>query len=844
MCKKFFKGKRFCIIGLLLISGIMFTTCDALGGDPTARAIYRIVFNDGNGRSESVTFRLGYSNALDKTIFELEGHTLTDWSITPDGDSVVTRQNVNRLITRVGQTVTLYAIWRPHTYRVEYHPNFHRGGLGKIEKDDQIFTFNIAQNLMSIEDLRFEHENSAYFFHGWAREYDSDRWELSDGDGGDTALNLTTEDGGEVTLYALWGPASITITFIVPPGAEVSPPSQQIKFGTSVTLPNNATRSGFRLIGWSESPPESDSHVNFHSLGNFTPRRIQNFNMYAVWEPVDGDITPTRVIQSAHVWVADPVTGRVPSHYVTDVGSGGISFRSSVVWYPDHSPFLGGRIYTATVTLTANADTTFTGGLEDGARVNIFEVTPKIADDGRTATLVHRFQATVHSGTPELAFVLYGDGAGYAVTGFLITVTTPPTVVEIPPFFNGLPVIAIGNNAFQGRQLASVTIPDSIASIGDRAFWNNRLTELIIPDSVTSIGNEAFRNNQLTCVTIGNSVETIGAMAFMNNELTEVDIPDSVTSIGDSAFANNQLTSVTIGNRVETIGARAFWNNALTEVDIPDSVTYIGDFAFEGNQQLACVTIGNSVETIGAMAFTNNRLTEVTIPNSVTSIGDVAFFNNQLTSVTIGNRVETIGNDAFRDNQLTDIIIPASVISIGNTTFANNPLTSVFIPFNMEIANSTWGFSWSNFIPEASITWLVFASKERGYAVTGLFNAVVVKDIVIPSVYNSSPVTAIGDSAFQSRSLTSVIIPNSVESIGAEAFADNYLTSIIIPSRVESIGAEAFADNDLTTIIMPAGLINIGDDAMGTHHDSFIAFYIAQGRQAGMYIFNGTWIKY
>ena len=45
-------------------------------------------------------------------------------------------------------------------------------------------------------------------------------------------------------------------------------------------------------------------------------------------------------------------------------------------------------------------------------------------------------------------------------------------------------------------------------------------------------------------------------------------------------------------------------------------------------------------------------------------------------------------------------------------------------------------------------------------------------ELIIPSVYNGNPVTAIGDSAFfYCASLTSVTIPHSVTSIGMNAFA-------------------------------------------------------------------------
>ena len=191
--------------------------------------------------------------------------------------------------------------------------------------------------------------------------------------------------------------------------------------------------------------------------------------------------------------------------------------------------------------------------------------------------------------------------------------------VIIPSTINGKPVTIIGEYAFSGNQLTSVTIPNGVTVIGTVAFSGNQLTSISIPNSVTTIGNAAFAYNQLTSVTIPNSVTTIGGDAFAYNQLTSVTIPNSVTTIGYNAFSNNQLTSVTIPNSVTTIGGTAFYSNQLTSISIPNSVTTIGEYAFTNNQ-LTSVTIPNSVTKIGSNAFENNLLTSVTLDKTCTQI--------------------------------------------------------------------------------------------------------------------------------------------------------------------------------------------------------------------------------
>ena len=85
---------------------------------------------------------------------------------------------------------------------------------------------------------------------------------------------------------------------------------------------------------------------------------------------------------------------------------------------------------------------------------------------------------------------------------------------------------------------ANSKIPNSVKSIGEGAFSGCALTSVTIPNSVISIGRGAFYHcSGLTSVTIPNSVTSIGDNAFLLcTSLTSITIPNSVTSIGSSAF--------------------------------------------------------------------------------------------------------------------------------------------------------------------------------------------------------------------------------------------------------------------------------------------------------------------
>ena len=123
------------------------------------------------------------------------------------------------------------------------------------------------------------------------------------------------------------------------------------------------------------------------------------------------------------------------------------------------------------------------------------------------------------------------NGLSYVTNNGAITITgydDSGTEVIIPGTINGLPVTAIGESAFRGSALTSVTIGNGVTRIGDFAFMFSGLISVTIPDSVTSIGAYAFAD-------IGEpGVEFISPWRGF---LTDVTIPNSVTNTGYGAFA-------------------------------------------------------------------------------------------------------------------------------------------------------------------------------------------------------------------------------------------------------------------------------------------------------------------
>lgn len=85
------------------------------------------------------------------------------------------------------------------------------------------------------------------------------------------------------------------------------------------------------------------------------------------------------------------------------------------------------------------------------------------------------------------------------------------------PEKNGMPVVAVGSNAFfKSQKIKSIVLPESITTVGSSAFaYCENLKAVIFGGKLSHIGDSAFRYcTSLEEITLPKSISVIGRSAF------------------------------------------------------------------------------------------------------------------------------------------------------------------------------------------------------------------------------------------------------------------------------------------------------------------------------------------
>ena len=570
---------------------------------------------------------------------------------------------------------------------------------------------------------------------------------------------------------------------------------------------------------------------------------------------------------------------------VTALGDGAFADRTALtaVKLPDSVTLIGTDVLPAEVTVRSSATAyARTWAQENGAKWE-HDVHTVVTQPAVEATYTETGKTegsycsecgevfTAQEDVPALGekdFTFTTDDTGATVTGY----TGENADVQLPSVLGGKPVVAIGDNAFNGNEtITSVTMPDSVTTIGQRAFYDcNALKQLTLPENLTDIGAYAFSGcTALQNVTLPEKLATIAERAFDYTGLTAIHIPASVTMIGQRALSQNyDLLKITVdeANTVYCAEDNVLYNKEKTTLiragsglsgdwSIPFGVKTVETMAFWNCWTLETLRIPATVQSIGQIDMLGGcceKLSAIVVDaaNPVYSSLDGAlcskdgtvlyYLPENIGTYTVPDSVTRIANGAIQfttsRQEGLNLTLPEALSVIGDYNFTYIKGVFTFLNPNLKIG-SDWffecdaekvvirgyagstaqalaeekNFAFEDLTINAQFQYTV---DDTGVTVTGYTGQG--GAVEIPSMLGGKLVVAIGDNAFNgNETITSVTMPDSVTYIGDMAFDScGNLRTVKLSAGLEYLGDYAFwICESLEQIDLPSGLKSIGTRA-------------------------------
>lgn len=222
---------------------------------------YKVNYN-ANGGSGAPASQIKYDGVpltLSSSIPSRNGYEFLGWS-TSSSATTATYQSGSEYTNN--SNLTLYAVWKANTYRIEYDANGGSGAPATQTKEHGKSIF-----LSSKEPVR-----TGYEFLGWSKSETATYALYSPGE--EFFANEDTK------LYAVWDIKKFTITYY-DNGGTGAPSTQTKEYGKSIFLSKTVPmRTGYTFLGWSTDPSATTATYNTGSEYD----KNSDLSLYAVWK--------------------------------------------------------------------------------------------------------------------------------------------------------------------------------------------------------------------------------------------------------------------------------------------------------------------------------------------------------------------------------------------------------------------------------------------------------------------------------------------------------------------------------------------------------------------------------
>ena len=197
-----------------------------------------------------------------------EGYTFNNWYTDNTYQTIFDFNN-----TIITTSKTIYAKFIPNQYTIVYNGNENTSG----STENSTHTYDVSKNLTTNG-----YTKEGYAFIGWNTKEDGSGEAYLDGE---SIINLTSENNGEITLYAQWIINTYTIEYNGNGSTGGSTESSTHTYGVAKNLTANGfTRTGYTFAGWNTKEDGSGtSYTDEQSITNLTSINNATVELYAQW---------------------------------------------------------------------------------------------------------------------------------------------------------------------------------------------------------------------------------------------------------------------------------------------------------------------------------------------------------------------------------------------------------------------------------------------------------------------------------------------------------------------------------------------------------------------------------
>lgn len=170
-----------------------------------------------------------------------------------------------------------------------------------------------------------------------------------------------------------------------------------------------------------------------------------------------------------------------------------------------------------------------------------------------------------------------------------------------------------------------------------------------VPTGVCTIGKDAFNGTDVQSVLLPNSLTRIEARAFEGcSELHRINFPSSLRSIGEDAFREcTDLCSVHFADGLEDIGSFAFSESGIRTVILPPGMRRLRRGVFSYCPNLRTALLGE-IEVLEAAFYGSVNLKDVVIPDTLRKMQSCRNGDNFLEAFEFCTNVDVKANDRWK----------------------------------------------------------------------------------------------------------------------------------------------------------------------------------------------------